>query len=142
VVQGIDAGADDYRTKPFDPQELQVRLRAGRRILDLERDLLATVRELAEVRRREYEVGARIQQMLLLGRPPDGMAGIEVAALTAPSQQIDGDFYDFYPYGGDRLDLVVGDVMGKGVPAAVLGAAIKSRFARVIGDLLGPCEPG
>lgn len=41
VVAGMDAGADDYLTKPFEPQELLVRLRAGRRILDLQEQLIA-----------------------------------------------------------------------------------------------------
>ena len=40
LVEGMDAGADDYLTKPFHNQELRVRLRAGRRILDLQEALL------------------------------------------------------------------------------------------------------
>jgi len=41
VIAGMDAGADDYIAKPFDPQELKVRLRAGRRILDLQAELMS-----------------------------------------------------------------------------------------------------
>lgn len=42
TVRGIEAGADDYIAKPFDPQELQVRLRAGQRIIELQSQLLVT----------------------------------------------------------------------------------------------------
>jgi two-component system cell cycle response regulator len=41
VVAGMDAGADDYVTKPFDAHELKVRLRAGQRLLDLQNELIA-----------------------------------------------------------------------------------------------------
>ena len=40
IVEGIEAGADDYVTKPFNPHELNVRVRAGRRILDMQSELL------------------------------------------------------------------------------------------------------
>jgi two-component system, cell cycle response regulator len=48
LVEGMDAGADDYLTKPFNTHELRVRLRAGRRILDLQEQLLQAQEALRE----------------------------------------------------------------------------------------------
>ena len=48
LIEGMDAGADDYITKPFDYHELRVRLRAGMRILDLQAELLAAREALRE----------------------------------------------------------------------------------------------
>lgn len=48
TVEGLEAGADDYIVKPFDQHELQVRLRAGKRIIDLQMDLLRAREELRE----------------------------------------------------------------------------------------------
>ena len=48
VVAGLDAGADDYLVKPFDPEELRARVKAGIRILDLQQRLAGHVAELQQ----------------------------------------------------------------------------------------------
>jgi DNA-binding response OmpR family regulator len=48
IIQGLEAGADDYLTKPYDPQELRCRIKSGERILGLEKALAAKVAELEE----------------------------------------------------------------------------------------------
>lgn len=103
---------------------------------DLEQRVAARTAELERAREREVELGFKIQQTLLLEPPPGDFPGLQIAALTIPSQRIDGDFYIFIPYHSEFLDVVVGDVMGKGSPAALLGAATKSHFLKAVSHLL------
>ncbi len=98
--------------------------------------------ELARAREQEVEIGFKIQQTLLLEQPPQDLPGVSAAALTIPSQRIDGDFYDFFNHKDTCLDVIVGDVMGKGIPAALLGAATKSHFLQALSRLLSLSPAG
>lgn len=95
---------------------------ARRRAAEAEAERQATA-ELAAAHQRERDISCAIQQMLRLDRPPTAIPGLRVAAITLPSQQVDGDFYYFYQHTDQCLDLIVADVMGQGIPAALLGAA-------------------
>jgi sigma-B regulation protein RsbU (phosphoserine phosphatase) len=99
-------------------------------------------KELEQARELEIEIGFRIQQTLLLDQPPQDVPGLRIAALTIPSQRIDGDFYIFLRHSEECLDVIVGDVMGKGVAAALLGAAAKSYFLRALSDLMALAKDG
>jgi PAS domain S-box-containing protein len=98
--------------------------------------------ELARVREQEAEVGARIQQELLLGQAPDEIEGADIGAFTIPTQHIDGDFYAFFVHSETLFDVVLGDVMGKGILAALTGAAVRSQFLEALSRLArGRGEP-
>jgi len=68
---------------------------------------------------RELEIAAEIQVSLLPHGVPQ-MPGVEFAVASLPATEVGGDFYDFIPFDEDHLGIIVGDVAGKGVPAAML----------------------
>jgi PAS domain S-box-containing protein len=93
-----------------------------------------TEHALAEARRREIETGSEIQRTLLLGDLPWGIHGAQLATYTEPSQGIDGDFFAITRFRPDCFEVLVGDVMGKGVPAALIGAGVKSAYNTVLAE--------
>lgn len=101
---------------------------------------VSTLREkeiaLARMESQEVEISARIQKKLLLGQPRNLPEGLKLHASSIPSQQVDGDFYDFNNLSPTVLDFFVGDVMGKGLQAALLGAGAKNLFNKVLLSLL------
>ena len=99
------------------------------------RDITDRRRTEAAVRRArnaEVRLGGQIQDLFLRGRPPERHPHLDIAVLSVPSQGLDGDFVDFIEHGANHLDVVVGDVMGKGLAASLLGAATKNSFARAL----------
>ncbi len=135
AVDAMKYGAFDYVTKPFNPKELIALIKQAVKACEQARRLKEMEAELAKAREHEINIAARIQTTLLIGQPPQDLKGMQVAQLTIPSQKIDGDFYDFFRLNEQSLDVVVGDVMGKGIPAALLGAAMKNHFLRVLNEL-------
>ena len=91
---------------------------------------------LEAARRRELETGNQIQQALLAGHPTHITPDLWMSFYNQASQGIDGDFVDVIQIGEHCTDIIAGDVMGKGVPAALMGAATKLQFSRSIAELL------
>jgi sigma-B regulation protein RsbU (phosphoserine phosphatase) len=84
--------------------------------------LYETVRD-SELRlEREIEFARRVQMALLPDGPPKKMKGVDLAARFEPARQIGGDLYDYLLPDPNTLVIAVGDVSGKGVPAALYGA--------------------
>jgi putative two-component system response regulator len=88
VVEGLNAGADDYITKPFQPEELQVRLRVGERVLSLEsRDLtIFALAKLAESR--DPDTGAHLERIREYCR----VMAEELVRSRSTLEDVDGDF--------------------------------------------------
>lgn len=71
---------------------------------------------------KEVRFAQRVQMALLPSGPPRRLRGVEVAARFAPARELGGDFYDFLSPEANGLVVAVGDVSGKGVPAALYSA--------------------
>ncbi len=85
----------------------------------------------------ELELARRIQQRLLPGAPP-AVAGLEIAGRYEPAREVGGDYYDHLDLGGGRVLLVIADVSGKGVPAALLMSGFRASLMSQDAGALGP----
>ena len=77
---------------------------------------------------KELEIAEQIQASILPREVPR-LAGVEIAARYLPMSAVAGDFYDFLTLEGHQLGILVADVTGHGVPAALIASMLKVAFA-------------
>lgn len=90
---------------------------------------------LAAAHSRETALAAQIQATLLLPPIPAVLGGVPMASSYHAFAGVAGDFHALIELGPDTFDLLIGDVMGKGVPAALIGAAVKMELAQCLLEL-------
>ncbi len=89
-----------------------------------------------EVMQREFE--SEIEKKMLQSPVPDSLEGVSIARMMVPSGHLDGDFADFIIFDSHHADILIGDVMGHGIQAALVGAGIKSLFLKVLAQTKYP----
>jgi sigma-B regulation protein RsbU (phosphoserine phosphatase) len=132
AVEAMRRGVRDFVQKPWD----------NRQLLDLLRTEIQGGRERrqrAEQEQRELEEARRIQRKLLPPTVPQ-LEGWEIASSWQPAAGVGGDCFDTIAFGRSRLGLSIADVVGKGIPAALLMSNLQAAVRAFATDAAQPHE--
>jgi len=99
----------------------------------IEHTRLAEVEQAERIHAKELEQAAEIQRSLLPVHAPN-VPGVDLAGYNAACHTVGGDYYDFLAYPDGRVGLLVGDVAGKGMPAALLMSSLQARVQVLFDD--------
>lgn len=141
--------ADDFVSGGLGDQAVLVRLRGALRVRGFVGELSRKNAELEGLYHRlegmarrmadELRLASNVQRSLLPAPVQHGR--LEIAREFIPYREIGGDYYDFIELAPDRVAVAIGDVMGKGVPAALMAANLKASVrAQVQGGDVAPEE--
>ncbi|NJN67056.1 MAG: SpoIIE family protein phosphatase [Chloroflexaceae bacterium] len=146
-VQAFAVGGVDYITKPFQIEEVLARIEHQLTIRGLQQQLEQRVAALEALNTRlqsELALARNIQQGFLPPTQP-GWNGLDVVCYSTPAHEVGGDLYAYHAYeilkpplAVTRYVVAVGDVSGKGMPAALLMSASIASFRSLVGKDLSP----
>jgi sigma-B regulation protein RsbU (phosphoserine phosphatase) len=132
AVEAMRRGVRDFVQKPWDNHQLLTTLRT-------EIDEGRARRQRLALERRELDEARRIQRKLLPSALPQ-LSGCELAASWQPAAGVGGDCYDAIPFGATRLGISIADVVGKGIPAALLMSNLQAAVRAFATGAAQPAE--
>ena len=128
AVLGMEAGADDFIRKPIQLDELRARIRAGERILTLEKNLQDNNVRLAETSQKLMAANEVINRDLLMAMAMQRsllptvaiqFQGISIDWLFHPSTHLSGDIFNIFPLADHHVGFYIIDVAGHGIASAM-----------------------
>jgi serine phosphatase RsbU (regulator of sigma subunit) len=134
-TRGFEVGAVDYIHKPFSPAVVRARVHTHL-VLREAREQLA--RQLSSINN-ELEMAREIQLSILPHETPK-FSGLEIAARYLPMTSVAGDYYDFIIVDEKHLGILVADVTGHGLPAALIASMLKAALAAQLPHASDPAQ--
>jgi sigma-B regulation protein RsbU (phosphoserine phosphatase) len=130
-ASGFELGAADYITKPINPPILEARVRthlALKQSMDDLNKAYSIIKKQKDRMEEELNIGRNIQMSMVPLQFPafPERDDFDLYAFMKPAREVGGDFYDFFLINEDELCMVIGDVSGKGVPAALFMAVTRT----------------
>ena len=119
IIAGLDAGADDYLTKPFDAGELRARISVGRRMIEMQAKLEDALQKINE----SFKAAGRIQ-LSLLPKPLSAGDQVEFAWKFKPCDAVGGDIFNVMSLDATHIGLYLLDVAGHGLPSAMISVLV------------------
>jgi len=141
IRTAMNRGAYDFVTKPIDFKDLETTIEKTLREI---RNLLKVrdMEEQLESLNYDLDMAARIQQKILHQEFPVFPADtrFDIFANMIAAKHVGGDFYDFFKYDDDHLAFFIGDVAGKGMPAAIYMAVCRTMLKAIGSEVFDPAE--
>jgi sigma-B regulation protein RsbU (phosphoserine phosphatase) len=119
-TRGFEVGAVDYIHKPFSPAVVKARVHTHLVLRGIREQLAGQLLTMQH----EMETARQIQ-LSILPREIPSLQGLDIAARYIPMTSVAGDFYDFIVIDEKRLGILVADVSGHGMPAALISSMLK-----------------
>lgn len=137
-LEGLQIGADDYLCKPFNFEEMIARINSKLRREEIHKKQIETV---VRERWEEIEEGFKLlEEVQLSSKITIGDSNFETGVQFIPIGRVGGDFWKIFDLGGRKVGVTIGDTMGKGLTAALLGAYTISLVNRFAKENLSPKE--
>jgi phosphoserine phosphatase RsbU/P len=119
-TRGFEVGAVDYIHKPFSPAVVKARVQTHLMLRGIREQL---AQQLLAIQK-ELETARQIQLSILPSEIPK-IEGLDIAARYVPMTAVAGDFYDFIVVDDKHIGILVADVSGHGMPAALIASMLK-----------------